>query len=147
MVVLRMVTMAWLDLERDGLIASTSVSTCNSSPARTGRGHSISPPTPITPVAIGMPPAREHAHGERGGVPSARRESAEQGRFGRGLVEMKRLRIIRSGEVLDLRRGDRKWPRGEALSDMKILKVEPTGPSSTPKRPECCRQEPDLLGV
>jgi hypothetical protein len=40
--------------ERDGVTASTSLSTCSTSPGRVGRGQEISPPAPISPPAMGM---------------------------------------------------------------------------------------------
>lgn len=41
--------------ERDGVTASTSLSTVSVSPGRVGRGHFSSPPAPINPPAMGMP--------------------------------------------------------------------------------------------
>ena len=42
--------------DRDGVISTTSLNTCSVSPGRTGRGHAISTPAPITPPAICVAP-------------------------------------------------------------------------------------------
>jgi hypothetical protein len=42
-------------LERDGVTARISLSTCKVSPGRVGRGQVSSPPAPINPPAMGMP--------------------------------------------------------------------------------------------
>ena len=43
--------------DRDGLISMTSLSTRKTSPGRAGFGQLISPPFPMTPPAIGIPPS------------------------------------------------------------------------------------------
>ena len=55
LVSLRTVIMPRSGLERDGVTARISLSTCSTSPGRVGRGQVISPPAPISPPAMGMP--------------------------------------------------------------------------------------------
>src|SRR5205823_10343484 len=69
-------------------------------------------------------------HGERGGVPSARRQAGEEGFAGGGFIEMERLRIELRGERLDRRRVETKLVREVFLSRGQV--VEPDHDSSFP---------------
>src|SRR5439155_8983876 len=62
-------------------------------------------------------------HGERGGMPAARRQAAENRRARGVVVEVKRLRIELRGETLDPLRVHMKRVRPEDLSDGKIFEI------------------------
>jgi len=57
-------------------------------------------------------------------VPATRRQSREQRSLGRGVIEVKRLRIELAGEGLDLRLVHGMCSARESLSDMQIFEVE-----------------------
>jgi hypothetical protein len=63
-------------------------------------------------------------HRDRGGVPTARRQALEERALGGMLVRMKGLRIELIGECLDLRFVKPVRPTGNALPDMKIVKIQ-----------------------
>ena len=108
----------------DGLSSSTSLTTVSTSPGRVGRGHSMVPPEPMMPPSSGRPDLHQQLHGDRHGVPAARREAAEQRALRRLIVEMKRLRVELAGKGLDLRGIDCVAGAGEALPDGKIVERE-----------------------
>src|SRR5690348_14431640 len=64
------------------------------------------------------------AHGERCRVPAAGRQTAKEGLFGQGLVQVKRLRVIGFGKGFDLVGRDL-VPRGnEALAHKDVFEIE-----------------------
>jgi hypothetical protein len=81
--------------------SSTSLSTHRSSPGRTGRGQrNSSKPAPTMPDGLELALDQE-PHADRGGVPTAGGQSAEEG-VARGLlVEMEGPRIEVGGDGLD----------------------------------------------
>jgi hypothetical protein len=72
----------------------------------------------------GQPGFDQQSHGDCGGVPAARGETREQRLLSGRVVLVERLRIKLAGEGLDLRFVDRMGAAGEALADVKIVKIE-----------------------
>src|SRR5438270_12083672 len=66
----------------------------------------------------------EKTHGKRGGMPSARRQAAEERVAGSGFVEMERLRIELGGEGLDRGCVQPKRFRHELLSGSEFLEPD-----------------------
>ena len=65
----------------------------------------------------------QQLHGERGGMPSAGRESLENTVLGESLVQVERLRIEIRGEPLDLFCGDLPISCAEGLSNREIFQI------------------------
>src|SRR5262245_57442900 len=83
----------------DGRTSRISLSTCSSSPGRTGRGQlRSSKPTPENTVRRAELAVNDETHRQRRGVPAARREPAKYRLAGGFFVEMVRLRIELRGE-------------------------------------------------
>src|SRR5262249_59413624 len=68
----------------------------------------------------------QQAHGNRGRVPTARRQSGKQRAPRRLVIEVERLRIELAGERLDLRRIDDMGGAGGTPSDREGLERETT---------------------
>src|SRR5262249_18330919 len=66
----------------------------------------------------------QEAHGDRGGVPAARRQSREQRALRPLVIEVEGLRIELPGERLDLRRVDDMGRARESPSDGEVLEIE-----------------------
>src|SRR5262249_40469241 len=112
-------------------------------PPRAGRGHlldfahdpqNVPRPSGPGPTDLAARPddaagerqsaLNQQAHGDRGGVPAARRQSGKQRALRLLVIEVEGLRIELTGERLDLRRVDDMGRAGETPSDGEVLEIK-----------------------
>jgi hypothetical protein len=110
--------------ERDDVTSTTSLSTWSTSPGRVGAGQLNSPPAPTKPACEWRTTFDIQTHRDRGGVPTARRQTLEDRALSGMLVRVKGLRIKLKRECIDLRFVKPVRPAGKALSEMKVVKIQ-----------------------
>src|SRR5262249_34966319 len=91
-----------------------------------GLGQCARAPRPDDAAGERQSALDQQAHGNRGRVPAARRQSGKQRAPRRLVIEVERLRIELAGERLDLRRIDDMGGAGETPSDREVLEIETT---------------------
>src|SRR5262249_51659829 len=120
-VVVRTFTRPCAGRDFDGRTARISLSRWSSSPGRTGRGQrNSSKPAPRMPSAVAL---HQQPHRQGGGMPAARRETAENRVLRCLLVEMEGLRIELGGEVFDPLCIDAQSSGGECLAYSEVFEV------------------------
>src|SRR4029450_649465 len=123
-VVVRTLSSPWSGCDCDGRTSRTSLSTRSASPGRTGRGQRhASMPAPTMPPRGREMALDQEPHGDRGGVPPAGGQSAEDGVARRCLIEMEGLWIEGGGKSGDLLRVDPQSPGAERVPHSKIFEI------------------------
>src|SRR5262249_49611911 len=93
-------------------------------PRRGGLGRVHPAPRPDDAAGERQSALTQEAHGDRGGVPAAGRQSRKQRALGPLVVEVEGLRIELAGERLDLRRVDDMGRAREPPPDGEVLEIE-----------------------
>ena len=111
--------------EREGVISTTSLSTCSVSPGRVGFGQASSPPAPMIPPVSGNPLSTNRRMVIAAVCQPLATKPANSVALAAVLILMERLGIELSGKGFDLRLVDDVRSTGEALAHKEIVEIEP----------------------